>query len=260
MLNWTARRLLPGVLTLTMLLGLAAPARAGLFEDDEARKAILDLRTKVQESEKAAKERSDQLAEQLGTARRGLLDLANQLDALRAEIAKLRGSNEQLARDLADTQRRLADQQQSVEARLRPLEPQKVTLDGKEFLVDPEERRQYDAAVALIRKGEFDDAANNFTAFLKRWGSGGYAAMARFWQGNALYGARDYKAAVSAFRSFVSDHAEHPRAPEALLSLANCQAELKDNKAARRTLEELIKSYPNSESTKAARERLKSLR
>ena len=49
-------------------------------------------------------------------------------------------------------------------------------------------------------------------------------------------------------------------APEALLSIANCEAELKDNKAARKTIGELIKLYPKSEAAQAGRERLASLK
>ena len=41
-----------------------------------------------------------------------------------------------------------------------------------------------------------------------------------------------------------------------LLSLANCQIELKDNKAARRSLEDLVKAYPGTEAAQAGKERL----
>ncbi len=49
-------------------------------------------------------------------------------------------------------------------------------------------------------------------------------------------------------------------APEALLAVANCQAELKDTKSARRTIDELLKAYPGSEAAQAGRERLALLR
>lgn len=195
------------------------PARAGLFEDDEARKAILELRNKVQANEDAAKQRSDQLnaviQEQLQPLRRSLLDLNGQIDALRAEIAKLRGQNEQLARDLADTQRKLTDQSQSVEARLKPLEPQKVSLDGREFQVSPDERNQYEAAIGLVRRGEFADAVAALNAFLKRYSASGYTDSVRFWLGNAQYGKRDYKDAIATFKGFIAGNPDHPRAAEA---------------------------------------------
>ena len=50
------------------------------------------------------------------------------------------------------------------------------------------------------------------------------------------------------------------RAPEAVLSIANCQIELKETKAARKTLEDLLKAHPQSEAASAAKERLSHLK
>jgi hypothetical protein len=36
-----------------------------------------------------------------------------------------------------------------------------------------------------------------------------------------------------------------------MLAIANCQAELKDTKAARKTIEDLVKAYPKSEAAQA---------
>jgi tol-pal system protein YbgF len=247
---------------LTALLSLSA--HAALFDDDEARKAILELRNRVQQSEDAQRLRVEQLAaqsqEQLGPMRRSLLDLNAQIDTLRLEIAKLRGQNEQLARDLSETQRKLGDQAQALDSRLKPLEPQKVQLDGKEFQVDPEERRQYDAAMGLIRRGDFAEAATAMASFLRRFPASGYVDSVRFWLGNAQYGKRDYKDAIATFKTFISSNPQHPRAGEALLALANSQIELKDNKSARRSLEDLIKAYPGTEAAQAGKERLAALK
>jgi tol-pal system protein YbgF len=254
-------------LTLVALATGAAflqPARAGLFEDDEARKAILELRAKIQANEDAAKQRADQLntliQDQLQPLRRSMLELNSQLDALRAEVAGLRGTNERLARDLADTQRKLTDQSQAVEARLKPLEPQKVSVDGREFQVGPDERSQYDAAIGLVRRGDFAEAVAALNSFLKRYPASGYTDSVRFWLGNAQYGKRDYKDAIATFKAFIAGAPDHPRAAEALLALGNCQVELKDNKTARRTFDDVIKSYPGTEAAQAAKERLATVR
>ena len=179
---------------------------------------------------------------------------------MRAETARLRGQNEQLARDVAEMQRQQKDLQQGVDERVRKFEPQKVTVDGKEFVAEPEERRLYDEAMATLRKGDFAAAASAFLAFQKRYPKSGYANPVLFWLGNAQYGKREYREAIASFRGLVSAAPESPRAPEALLSLANCQLELKDAKAARKTLDELLKAYPNSEAAQAGRERLASLK
>ena len=239
---------------------LAAPAHAALFGDDEARLAILELRQKVDqlnEQQRARQaEQNAQFTEQLNQLRRGLLELSNQFETLRSENARLRGENEQLARAVSETQRQQRDIQQGVEERMRRVEPQKVTVDGAEFSVDPDERRQYEAAMAQLRGGDFAGAANSLGAFQRRYPASGYGHSVLFWLGNAHYGKRDYKEAMAAFRALVAAAPDSPRAPEALLSVANCQSELKDNRGARKTLEELVARYPKSEAALAARERL----
>ena len=255
----------------SLVVALAAcwtgSARAGLFDDEEARRAILDLRTRIQAADDASKSRSAELAqtnaqllEQVQQMRRSLLDLNTQLQAQREDNAKLRGTQEQLAKDLADLQRRLKDAAQNVDERLRKFEPVTVNVDGKDVTVEPDERRAHDAAMAPLRNGDFDKAAAALGAFLQRYPNSGYADAARFWLGNALYGQKNYKDAVSVFRAVVTAAPDHPRAAEALLALANCQVEMKDVKSARKTFEELIKAYPKSEAAAAGKERLGTLK
>jgi tol-pal system protein YbgF len=228
-------------------------ARAALFEDDEARKAIIDLRQKVEAN------RIDQ-QRQLDDMRRSLLELQQQIEGLRQEIARQNGANEQLTRDLSELQRRQKDLAQGVDERMRKLEPSKVTVDGKEFIADQQESGTYEAALATFRKGDFAGAQAQFAEFIRRYPQSGFRPTALFWLGNAQYANRDYKGAIANFRELLASAPDHPRAPEALLSIANCQIELKDNAGARKTLNELVKAYPQSEAAGAAKERLQRLR
>lgn len=243
------------------LLGLgAASVSAGLFDDEEARKAILDLRQRIEAVRVESAQGISRVNEDTGAFRRSLLDLQNQIETLRAEMATLRGSNEQLVRDVAELQRQQKDTAQGVNDRLRQFEPTKVTVDGREFMAEPAEKRDFEAALAVFRKGDFPAAQNVFLEFLKRYPATGYGASALFWLGNAQYATRDYKEAMINFRSLIAREPEHVRAPEAVLSIANCQIELKDTRGARRTLEDLIKAYPQSEAALAAKERLPRLK
>ena len=113
-------------------------------------------------------------------------------------------------------------------------------------------------AAALLMPAPVD--APVLSAFQRRYPSSGYSTAALYWLANAQYGKRDYKDAIPSFRALVAAAPDHPRAPEALLSIANCQLELKDTKSARRTLDELLKNYPKSEAAQAGRERLASLK
>lgn len=255
-------------LGLAWLLAAAMPAaHAGLFDDDEARKAILDLRTRITQGDEQAQKQiaelsrsNTQLTDEVAQLRRSMLELNNLIVELRGEIAKLRGDGEQVLRDVADLQRTQKDANQNFDDRLRKLEPQKVSLDSIEFTATPQEKKAYDDALATLRGGDFNAAAAALTTFQERFPKSGYTPSVRFWLGNALYGKRDYKGAITAFRAFVNDAPEHPKAPEALLALANSQAETKDTKGARKTIAELIKAYPNSEAASAGKDRLASLK
>ncbi len=242
-------------------------AQAALFDDEEARRAIVELRARVAAQDELTKNRLAELAsaqarftEDLQAMRRSLLELNNQIEALRAEVAKLRGNDEQLTRDVTELQRRQRDIAQGVDERLRKVEPQKVQVDGQEFLADPEEKRAFDEALGHMRTGDFERSLGGFQALLKRWPGSGYAPAAQFWAGNAHYGRKDYPSAVASFRSFLAQAANHPRAPEGMLGLANSQAEMKDTRGARKTLEDLQKLYPNTDAASAAKQRLATLR
>ena len=246
---WSCLRTARALLALVLFCALLPAGRAALFEDGDARRAILELRQRV-----------DQLTRDNEQQRRGLLDLQAQIETLRADQAKLRGQNEQLTRDLADLQRQQKDMAQGVDARLRKLEPVKVSVDGQEFQADPAEVRDFESALAAFRAGKFADARTAFANFLQQYPRSGYVPSSRFWLGNAQYASRDYKAAIDSFKQLLAQAPLHPKAPEAQLAIANCQIELKDTRGARKTLEDLLRSYPQSEAAVAAKERLSLLK
>ena len=246
---------------------LALNANAALFDDDEARKAILDLRQKVdaqqQRNIEEVKKVSDEFkkaSDENAQLRRSVLDLSNQIEVLRADIAKLRGQDEQLAREVADMQRKQKDISQGVDERLRKFEPSKIAVDGQEFVATPDEVRDFGVALAILRKGEFATAQTSFIDFINRYPSSGYKPSALFWLGNAQYALRAYREAIVNFKSVVALSPAHVRAPEAALSIANCQVELKDKAAARKTLTDLINVYPQSEAAAVAKDRLTKLK
>jgi tol-pal system protein YbgF len=247
-----------------LALVAATSTQAQLFPDNEARKAIVELRAADEQQKKTIDElqaKLKALGEQLQPLTHSLLDLNNQLEALRVELARQRGANEQLARDVAELQRRQKDIAQGVDERIRKIEPQRVTVDGKEFLAEPEEKRQYEEAFASIRSNDYVGSVSALTSFLRRWPESGYVDSARFWLANAQYGKRDLKEAAGSFRAFIgSAPSTNPRLPEAMLGLANTQAESKDVRGARATLAELLTKYPQSEAAQAGKERLAALK
>jgi tol-pal system protein YbgF len=237
-------------------MGFSVIAQAALFEDDEARRAILDLRQKLEVTQQGLKAQADDVA----VLRRALLELQNQIEALKAEQSALRGANEQLLRELSEIQLKQKDVLQAVDSRLSKFEPIKVVLDGLEFQADPAEKREYEAALAVFRTGDFAGAQNVFLAFLRRYPTSGYASSTLFWLGNAQYATKDYKESIVNFRKLLSIAPQHTRAPEAMLAISNCLVELKDIKGAKKAMEDLVKQYPSSEAAQTAKDRLARLR
>lgn len=254
-------------LALACLAGQGAQAQ--LFGDDQARQAILDLRQRFDQSVAA----QNRLVDENAQMRRGMLDLQQQIQSLREDLARSRGQEEQLTRDIGELKRAQAAQQLAQDERLRKLEAGEAArapgTDASAGTAPPPltndnaaagDKQDYDAALAVFRAGDFKAAQTQFAGFIKRYPRSNLAPSALFWLGNAQYATRDYKEAITNFRSLLTASPQHQRAPEAMLSIANCQIELKDTRAARATLESLVKTYPQSEAAQAGRERLARLK
>ncbi|MGV7210132.1 tol-pal system protein YbgF [Oxalobacteraceae bacterium A2-2] len=237
-------------LFLAMAAALPLHAGAGVFDDDEARKAILELRAKVNALDADVKSRLDTKADKSAA-----LDLVSQNELTLQEIAKLRGQIEVLANDISNAQKRQKDFYVDLDTRLRKLEPRQVTIDGKSAQVDPAEQKSYDAAMLLFKAGDYKTAAVALGEFVRQYPESGYAAGAQYNLGSAYYLQRDCKSAIAAQQVVVKAYPDSPKAPDAMLNIAACQTELKD-KAAKKTLQELIKTYPDSSAAATAKERL----
>lgn len=226
-------------------------SHAALFEDDEARKAILDIRARLANMQNDINAKAD---------KSNNFDLNNQNEQLQAELAKLRGQVEELANELANTQRRQKDFYVDLDNRLRKLEPQKATVDGKEVMIAPQEQRDYDAALAYFKSGDYRNAGASFYDFTRRYPESVLTPSAQYWLGNTYYAQRDYKNAISAQQVVVKNYPDSPKAADALLNIASCYFELKDKAAAKRTLEALVAHYPDSPSAQTAKDRLAALK
>src|SRR6516225_3491429 len=155
--------LLRGAALAAALLCASLGAQAALFEDDEARRAILDLRQRVETIRTQSAEENAQL-------RRSMLDLQNQIEQMRGDLARMTGQNEQLTKSLSEMQQR----QTEVDTQLKKNEPSKVSIDGREFNADPREKADFDAALGIFRAGQFAQAQTAFADFVKRYPQSGY--------------------------------------------------------------------------------------
>jgi tol-pal system protein YbgF len=105
---------------------VASFAHAGLFDDEEARKEIRQLREQVRANQQQVDARVLEL-ESIAKSR-SLIDLFNQLEVLKVEVAKLRGMQEVLNNELENAQKRQQDLYQDSDNRLRKVEGQTAQL------------------------------------------------------------------------------------------------------------------------------------
>ena len=247
------------LLVASMLL-LALPVQAQLFGgDDEARKAILQIRGQITALQQRDTELTARL-DRLEAAQRNQLELVNQLDSMKQENARLRGQIESLTNDVTTLQKRNRDLYTDLDARMKKLEPQSVTVDGQNATIDRNELAAYETPLAQFRAGDFKGSLPGFQQFVARYPNSAYAPAAQYWIGSAFYALKDYKSAIAAHRTLVDRYGNSPRVPDALLSMAESQVQLGDRKSANATLTRIIKEFPEAEAAKIARERLPSTR
>jgi tol-pal system protein YbgF len=230
-------------------------ANAGLLDDDEARRAIIDLRAKVEALTRDINSKIDSKSDKAAA-----LDMLNQHEQTMQEIAKLRGQIEVLANQVATAQKQQKDLYADLDARMRKLEPQQQTIDGRQTEVLPSEKKTYDAAMQLFTGGDYKGAAEAFQDFLKRFPSSAYAPNAQYFVGNSYYAQRNYKSAIAAQEVVVSSYRDSPKAADALLNIASNYVELNDKKSAKKTLQQLVKNYPDSSAAQTAKDRLAALK
>jgi tol-pal system protein YbgF len=277
------------------LLALSTSARAGLFDDDEARRRIDAMRKELAQQGIDNEARIAKLEEQIRNI--GVVEVLQQMEELKQEIARLRGQLEVLANDNQQLQKKQRDFYLDLDSRLKRLEggapgaapaasaapalppdagtagPKPPGTGGGATLgpIAPTESapsrddqarevKAYDAASNLFRRNDFPSAVDAFRAFLKDYPQSQLAPNAAYWIGISYANMKDYRQALAAQHDLLAKHPQSPKAPDALLAIASIQAEQGDSGSARNTLEDLIARYPASEAAGKARTRLASLR
>ena len=117
------------LLAVTVGLLLSATAHAGLFDDEEARKQIVQLRTQMADTQRAIDARVGELEAQ--AKNRSIIDLFNQVEILKSEFAKLRGQIELLQNEMENTQKRQRDLYVDLDGRLRKVEAEQAAAAAR---------------------------------------------------------------------------------------------------------------------------------
>ena len=288
---------------LIVTAGFAVQGHAGLFDDKEARKKILELEAttttqhQAAQADLAALKKTQQVIEQrlaeieAITKGQGLLDMQNQIEVLKQEVAKLKGELELASHNVNLTQQRQKDLYGDADARLRKLEqgqpganasatpnpvpaaevpPASVAAPVAPVAAAPlastpepaknsQEYQLLELAHGLAKEAKYKDAFNAYDKFLKDYPNSAYAPDAMYGLGYAQFALKNYKSAMATQQKLLDAHPDSPRAADALFNIANSQFQLGMVPAAKKTLRDLLAKYPNSEVIPAAQKRLKAL-
>lgn len=227
-------------------------AQAGVFDDAEARRMIIDQKIKNEV-------RFDQQA-------KAQLDLASQIQRLAEENARLQGQIETLNYELETAKKRQQDFYLDLDTRLRKFErvggapatdPDAGTVAPLSEGDSGTESQQYEAALNQFKSGKYKEAAGSFSAYVQKYPDSSLAPNAQYWLGNAWYAQRNCIKAIEVQSVVISKYANTPKASDAWLAIATCQQELGNLIGAKRTLETLIAKYPNTPAAESAQQRLK---
>ena len=242
---------------LLLALSFAIPARAGLLEDNGARKQIQQLETRVLKLEDEVNQRT-----------KSMLDLQSQIDALNTEIRNLRGLNEETTHGLQDAEKRQKDFYVDLDTRLRHFES--VEQAAKEAAsavavkapvsTDPSdpvpEDRAFEAAYGMYKSGSYVNAVKAYQEFIKMYSGSARVPDANYWLGKSQFGMKEYKQALVTYQKLLKDFPEAPKAADAMYGISDCLKGLKKPIAARKTLRQLVAKYPASEAAAKAKKLL----
>ena len=263
-------------------------AHAALFDDKEARKKIVELELKQQANHDATLAAIADLKKRVVAIEAivqggGLADMQNQIEALKQDVANLKGDLEVAQHNLDATQTRQKDLYTDTDTRLRRIEsspvptpanaapanpaapsavpaaaPSAVQADAKSVAEEKEVKALADANL-LSQSAKHKEAFVAFDNFLKEYPTSKLAPEALYGMGYSQFALKSYKSAIATQQKVIDLHPESSKVPEAMFNMANSQIQLGQVNNAKKTLRSLIEKHPNAAVTPSAQRRLKAL-
>ncbi len=113
-------------------------------------------------------------------------------------------------------------------------------------------RPQFDAAMNLLAKAQYDEARGAFRNFADSHPKDDLTPQAVYWVGDIAFVQKDYPNAARAFAEELKKYPSSPRAPESMLKLGQSLLALNQKQEGCTTLAALPKNYPTASKTVVA--------
>lgn len=268
------------VLVSVFLLTLSQAAQAALFDDEGARKKIIELQQQIQTQNQTMQaslseiKKNQQALEQRVASMesvikgQGLIDLLSQIERLNQELSKVKGQLEVATHNIDTAQQRQRDLYGDVDGRLRKLESGAVpTADAPavpSVTANPAsanadgggEAKNFEIAQALSKSGKYKESFDAHEKFLQTYPNSSRAPEAQYSLGYAQFSLKNYKASIATQQKLIKQYPDSSKIPDAMFNIANSQIQLADIDGAKKTLRSLLSQYPGSDVAPSAKRRL----
>ena len=206
-----------------------------------------------------------------------LIQLASELDRVRAETAALRGEIETLRFETQSSATRQRELYVDVDNRLQALEQSRAAVavapppPQSGFGSSPpasqpaaaapprpagSDQQNYQAAFEMIQARRYPEAGAAFREFMTAFPTSPLRDNAQYWLAETYYVQRQFQEALPEFQKVVSEYPQSAKVADALLKVGYCQDELKNPAAARTALQQVMRQFPDTTAARLASQRL----
>jgi tol-pal system protein YbgF len=210
-------------------------------------------------------------------ANQSLLEVSNQLEALRSDVRSMHNDVDQLSKALESGHKQQRDLYADLDQRLKNLESRggaatavnaapayaanavaaaAAASAGAGASDSGEDKVAYQAAFNLLKDGQYDRAIAAFQKFLVTYPDSSVADNAQYWLGEAHYVNKAYPEAEAAFQRVVDKYPQSRKLADALLKIGFCRYELKQWQSARDVLAQVVARFADTPAARLAQQRL----
>ncbi len=266
---------------------LFAAACASTSDLERAQDQVAELQAELANVKRTASSKEDvqsvntRIAEQTEMLLKSNATLVTKVDEIDTRIQNAQGSIEQssyridqLAQQLAQAQREIAELRAQVnaagQASAAPVVPATsttptnngTTASGSMTVpaspaVDP--LQTYQAAYRDYQRGNYDLAIDGFREFVNDNPASDLADNAAYWIGESLFSQKKYREAIAQFDSVVTKYPKSDKVPGALLKKGYAYININERAQGVVQLQYVLHEHPQSQEASLARQKLKQL-
>jgi tol-pal system protein YbgF len=232
-------------------------------EDDPVQIKLKDLDTRLARIERVM-------------ANQSLLELGNQLEALRSDVRAMHNDVDQIGNTLEAARKQQRDLYADLDQRMKNLETRSSAASGTAAAAPSaaaapasanapdassagDDKASYQAAFTMLKDGQYDRAIAAFQKFLASYPDSSLADNAQYWLGEAFYVNKSYPEAQSAFQRVMDKYPQSRKISDALLKIGYCRYEMKQWDSARQVLGQVVARFSDTPAGRLAQQRLEKM-